>query len=223
MNKKLTILSILFYFTITSANLFAQFIPEKPFLKEVEKEMKRGKGIFNLNLDVQLGLTISNTNFELNRVNDTTRELNSTSSKVGPSFGAVLSVDFMGVGFTSGMQYSSKGFQTTNGEKTNLNYFNIPLLFYFDFDLDEIIIDGNFGPYFGLLISDDESTVYKVKNFDFGLTGNIQGAYLFQKHLGALLGFKYEYGGLNNLGNNEYVKSIRTSTFYIYTGLKFIL
>jgi hypothetical protein len=62
-----------------------------------------------------------------------------------------------------------------------------------------------------------------VKNFDLGLTGNIQGAYMFQKHLGALLGVKYEYGGLNNLGNNEAIKSIKTSTFFIYSGIKFLL
>jgi hypothetical protein len=73
------------------------------------------------------------------------------------------------------------------------------------------------------LLSQDDSPIYKVKNFDFGLTGNLQGAYMFQKLLGVLLGFKYEYGGLNNLGNNDAINSIRTSTFFIYSGIKFVL
>jgi hypothetical protein len=150
--------------------------------------------------------------------------LSTTQSKVGPAIGAILSLDFLGFGFTTGFQYSNKGFESTGGTKTNLNYFNIPLLFYFDFNVGEKIrIDGNLGPYFGLLLSDDKDPRYKVKNFDFGLTGNLQGAYMFNKYMGALLGGKYEYGGLNNLGSNENFKKITTSTITIYTGLKFEL
>ena len=196
----------------------------KPYLKDAEKLLKKRNAFFNLDVDIQLGLGIANTNFDLNKTDSATQTLNSTSTKIGPSIGAIVSVDFLGVGFTSGFQYSNKGFESTTGDKTSLNYFNIPLLFYFDFNIgDKIRVDGNLGPYFGLLLSQDNNPLYKVKNFDFGLTGNLQGAYMFNRYIGVLLGAKYEYGGLNNLGNNENVKKITSSTFNIYSGIKFEL
>lgn len=97
-------------------------------------------------------------------------------------------------------------------------------MLYFDFDVtDNIRVDGNLGPYFGILLNTDDVEQYAIKNFDFGLTGNLQLAYMFNKYIGVLLGGKYEYGGLNNLGSNEYIKKTTTSTFNIYTGLKFEL
>jgi hypothetical protein len=200
----------------------------KPFFKEKEadKTLARKKGLFRLNLDIQVGFSISNTSFDLNRTDTSVNYVRVPGTKVGPNIGAIFSADFLGYGFSSGFLYSSKGFKNSAGQKTSLNYFNIPMLFYFSFDLDRVIIDGNAGPYFGLLLSqvDDLNNVpFAVKNFDFGLTGDIQGAYMFQKNFGALLGARYEYGGLNNLGSNEAINSIRTSTFFIYTGFKFVL
>jgi len=196
---------------------------DKPCFNEI-REMRLAKNkIFNLRLDVDLGLNISSTNFNLSKVDSTNQSLNSTQTRTGPSAGVVLSIDFLGFGFTSGLQYASKGFVVTNGTNFNLNYFNIPLLFYFDFTISKVIIDGNVGPYLGLLLSQTSSPLYSVKNFDFGLTGNVQCAYMITKHIGPLLGLKYEYGGLNNLGSNENISSIRTSSFFIYTGVKFVL
>lgn len=196
----------------------------KPFMKEIDKmKLKKKNSIFNLNVDVQLGMDFSNTKFDLSKVDSTTTNLNSTSSKIGPAAGVILSIDFLGFGFTTGFLYSSKGFQQTNGTNFNLSYFNIPLLFYFDIEVGKVIIDGNVGPYFGLLMSTDNSPIYSVKKFDFGLTGNIQGAYMLNKYIGPLLGVKFEYGGLNNLGNNESINSIHTTSFFIYTGVKFVL
>lgn len=199
---------------------------DKPFFKKVEKlRMKRG-GLFNLKVDVKAGLSFSSTNFSLNRNDSTTKDLSNPNSTLGPNIGATVTVDFLGYGFSSGLMYSSKGFETVSNQTTSFKYINIPLLFYFDFEISRVIIEGNFGPYFGLLLSQDNDASYvpfEVKNFDLGLTGDVNGAYMFQKHLGVLLGVKYEYGGLNNLGNNEAVKSIRTSTFFIYSGIKFVI
>jgi hypothetical protein len=198
----------------------------KPFLKETEITLAKKKKDISLNLDIQVGLSISNASFELYRFDTTVNYVRNTDAKLGPSIGAILTVDFLGFGFTSGFQYSLKGFKNSAGQKTSLNYFNIPVLFYFSFGLNRFIIDGNAGPYFGLLLSqvDDLKNVpFKIKNFDFGLTGDIQGAFMFQKNFGILLGFKYEYGGLNNLGDNELIKSSHTSTFFIYTGFKFVI
>ena len=193
----------------------------KPHFKEAERLLAKRNALFSLDLDIQTGLGIANTNFDLNNADTSTGDLSNTSTKIGPSIGATLSVNFFGYGFTTGMQYSNKGFETSAGDKTSLNYFNIPLLFYFDFSVGQKIrVDGNFGPYFGLLLSQDDNPLYSVKNFDLGLTGNLQLAYMFNKYLGVLLGGKYEYGGLNNLGNNEKIKKITTSTINIYTGLK---
>jgi hypothetical protein len=215
-------ISVVFLLVLFTAYTGLSYAGDKPYMNDVKLSLAKKSGLFNLSLDLQLGLNFSTTNFELSQT-DTSNTINNTSSKTGPGIAAVLAVDFLGYGFCTGLQYTSKGFQTVSNTNTSLNYFVIPLLFYFDFKIDKVIIDGNAGPYFGLLLSQDESALYKAKNFDLGLTGSLQGTYLFQKHLGALLGVKYEYGGLNNLGNNELVKSIRTSTFYVYTGVKFIL
>ena len=196
---------------------------DKLYLKEAERIIKKRNALFNIDVDIQLGLGIANTNVELNKIDTNTQSLQSTNTKMGPTIGAIVNVDFLGFGFTSGLQYSSKGFESASGIKTGLNYLNIPLLFYFGFETDKIRIDGNIGPYFGLLLSQDKTTYFAVKNFDFGFTGNLSGAYMFSKYIGALLGFKYEYGGINNLQSNEFVKKTTTSTFFIYSGLKFEL
>lgn len=195
----------------------------KPAVKEAEKLLKKRNALFSIDADIKVGVGISNTNFELNKP-DTTKQLTTTTSKVGPSVGATLSLNFFGFGFTTGFMYGNKGFESGTGNKTNLNYLNIPLLMNFDFNVGEKVrVGGNFGPYFGLLMSQDVNPLYKVKNFDLGLTAELQFAYMFNKYMGVLLGGNYEYGGLNNLGNNETVKKITTSTINIYTGLKFEL
>jgi len=195
----------------------------KPHFKEAEKLLAKRNKLFSLDADIKLGVGIANTNFELNKP-DSTGQLTTTQSKVGPSIGATLSLNFFGFGFTTGFAYGSKGFESGTGQKTNLNYFNIPLLLYFDFNVGQKVrVEGNLGPYFGLLMSQDANTLYKAKNFDFGLTGELQFAYMFNKYMGVLLGGNYEYGGLNNLSNNELVKKMTTSTISIYTGLKFEL
>jgi len=195
----------------------------KPHFKEAEKLLAKRNKLFSLDADIKLGVGIAGTSFELNQP-DSTGQLNSTTSKVGPSIGATLSLNFFGFGFTTGFAYGNKGFESQSGEKTNLNYFNIPLLIYFDFNVGERVrVEGNLGPYFGLLMSQDANTLYKAKNFDLGLTADLQFAYMFNKYMGVLLGGSYEYGGLNNLSSNERIKKMTTSTINIYTGLKFEL
>ena len=137
-------------------------------------------------------------------------------------------MDFLGFGFTTGVQYSSKGFKSINGDNTSMGFLNIPLLVNFDFNVGKkVIIDGSFGPYLGVLTNttNDNSALspYKIKSFDFGLTGDIQGAYMITTHIGPLLGLKYEYGGVNNLGNNLKINRTTTQTFFIYTGVKLAL
>jgi len=219
---------ILFCFAVTSSFAGDPYNrvnskDSKPHFKEAEKLLAKRNKLFSLDADIKLGVGIAGTSFELNQP-DSTGQLNSTTSKVGPSIGATLSLNFFGFGFTTGFAYGNKGFESQSGEKTNLNYFNIPLLIYFDFNVGERVrVEGNLGPYFGLLMSQDANTLYKAKNFDLGLTADLQFAYMFNKYMGVLLGGSYEYGGLNNLSSNERIKKMTTSTINIYTGLKFEL
>jgi hypothetical protein len=221
MRKQTLILSIILLssFIITGISFAAGGPGDKPYFKKIEIQKKKKNAIFNLSLDVQGGINISNTTFDT----QDSSVLKNTGSKVGGAFGATLSLDFIGFGFTTGFVFNSKGFTTSNNENLKSNYLNIPLLYYFDFDFNKVIIEGNLGPYFGLLLSQSESQLYEMKNFDLGFSGNLQGTYMFHPMIGALLGVKYEYGGLNNLGNSETINKTTTQTWYIYTGVKFAL
>jgi len=192
-------------------------------LGDTGKLMKKKNALFNLDVDIQLGLDMASTNIDVQKVDTNTAKLQTTETRLGPTIGAILNVDFLGFGFTTGIQYTSKGYETVGNVATNYNYLNIPLLFYIGFESGKIRIDVNAGPYFGLLISQDETTVLAVKNFDLGLTGSLSGAYMFNKYMGVLLGCKYEYGGLNNLASNEYIYKVTSSTLFFYSGIKFEL
>ena len=54
----------------------------KPYLKDAEKLLKKRNAFFNLDVDIQLGLGIANTNFDLNKTDSATQTLNSTSTKI---------------------------------------------------------------------------------------------------------------------------------------------
>ena len=232
--KKKTLLPIfclfLFLFVSNSSGMLYSGDDHMNFLEKESGKihlLKKG-GLFSLDLAIKVGVGISKTKFDLNSTSDTLQALNVTNTVPGPSIGADLTFTFLGFGFTTGMMYSKKGFQTTGGNNYNFHYFVIPLLFYFNYDFGKVVIDGNFGPYFGLLLSNTDFTqnnvaLYKMKNFDLGLTANIQGAYMFTKILGVLLGYKFEYGGLNNLASNEIINKMTTQTHFIFTGLKVAL
>ena len=200
-------------------------------LKKEESSFNKTSSLFSFDLDIQVGLGIASSNINLNKTDSNTKSLENTSSKVGPSIGATVSLNLLGYGFSTGILYTPKGFQTTSGSNFNLHYFVVPWLLYFDIDLNRVRISGNFGPYVGILLNNDSYispvnanvNLFTPKNVDFGLSANIQGVYYFTKILGALLGVKYEYGGLNNLASTEYIKTMHTSTVFVYTGLKISL
>lgn len=170
------------------------------------------------------GVGISNTSFELNK---DTAGLSNTNSKTGPSLGVNINLRLAGFSFGTGFNYSSKGFTSSNSSSYSANYFNIPLMFAFNFNISKVEINLSAGPYVGILLSQSGSQYYQMKNIDIGIAGSIQGNYFFNKYIGMLLGVKYEQGGLNNLlkssGVNNYVSSIKTQNWFIYTGVKFAL
>ncbi len=193
--------------------------------QEKYESKKRGLGssFFGLTIDLILGVGFSNTTFDLSR---DTAGLNNTSPKTGPMVGANVNFNLLGFSISTGFNYSSKGFTTGNTEH-NANYINIPLMFAFNFDISKVEVDIAAGPYVGILLSNDTSQLYTMKNIDLGIVGTLQGTYFFNRFLGALLGVKYEHGGLNNLlesnGTNNYVSAIKTRNWFIYSGIKFVL
>ena len=199
---------------------------KKQYNDYVNKSSKQnhGNSLFGVNIDVILGLNFSNTSFDMNK---DTAGLGSTGSKTGPSIGANINFRIFGFSLGTGFAYSSKGFKTGNSNSVNANYFNIPLLFAYNFNIKSVEIDLNAGPYLGILLSQDNSSIYPMKNLDIGITGAMQGSFFFNQYLGVLLGVKYEQGGLNNLlkttGNNNFINSIKTTNWCVYSGMKFNL
>lgn len=197
---------------------------EKMVNKQQSKQRGFGSSFFGLNLDVIFGVGFSNTTFDVN--NDTTG-LSNTNSKTGPMLGVNVNFNLIGFALSTGFNYSSKGFKTNNSDVFSANYINIPLMFAYNFNVKRVEVDIAAGPYVGILLSQDTSQYYSMKNIDIGIAGTLQGTYFFNRFLGALLGVKYEHGGLNNLlktgTSNNYVSSIKTRNWFIYSGVKFAL
>ncbi len=208
-------------------NVYTKQSKEYEKMKKEKESNQRGFGssLFGLNIDVIFGVGFSNTNFELN--NDSAG-LSNTASKTGPVLGVNINLNLLGIALGTGFSYSSKGY-TSNNSSYSANYFNIPLLFAFNFSISKVDIDLAAGPYLGILLSQDKNQNFALKNIDLGITGRVQGTYFFNRFMGTLLGVKYEQGGLNNLlqstgaAGSNYVNSIKTTNWFIYTGLKFVL
>lgn len=197
---------------------------EKMMNKQESNQRGLGSSFFGVNLDVIFGLGISNTQFD---VNGDTTGLSNTESKKGPMVGVNVNLNLLGFAIGTGFNYSSKGFKQ-NGKDVNANYINIPLMFAFDFNIGKKVdINLAAGPYIGILLSSDTSQYYALKNIDLGIVAALQGTYFFNRFMGALLGVKYEHGGLNDLlkdnGAGNYVSSIKARNWFIYTGMKFVL
>jgi hypothetical protein len=219
----------IYYFNKTRDSLMnskTKQAPEENKKKNVEDDNKRGLGssFFGLNLEIIFGAGISNTEFDI--AGDTTG-LSNAESKTGPVLGVNIGFNLMGLALATGFNYSSKGFQSGSSTPYSANYLNIPLLFAFNFNISKVEIGLAGGPYIGILLSQDKSEYYALKNIDLGITGTVQGTYFFNRFMGALLGVKYEHGGLNGLleenGMSGYVSSVKTRNWFIFSGIKFVL
>lgn len=194
--------------------------------KKEQEDTRRGLGssFFGLNLDLIFGVGFSNTEFDIN--GDTTG-LSNAEYKTGPVLGLNITFNLMGLSLGTGFNYSSKGFQSGSSTPYNANYLNIPLLFAFSFNISKVEIGIAAGPYVGILLSQEKNRYYELNNIDLGLTGSLQGTYFFNRFMGALLGVKYEHGGLNNLlkdsGMNNYVSSVKARNWFVFSGIKFVL
>ncbi|MEO8514426.1 MAG: outer membrane beta-barrel protein [Ignavibacteria bacterium] len=199
---------------------------EKMTKQDESKQRGLGSSFFGLNLDVIFGVGISNTQFD---VNGDTTGLSNANSKTGPMLGVNVNFNLLGIALGTGFNYSSKGFSTGSSQQGSANYINIPLMFAFNFDLGKKVeVDLAAGPYVGILLSQEKNQYYQLSNIDLGIVATVQGNYFFNRFFGALLGVKYEHGGLNNLieQNNttsNYVSSVKARNWFIYSGIKFVL
>lgn len=193
---------------------------QKKVQKEYEEQQNsygQQSGLFGVKLDVILGYTGSNSTYE------GTSSFNGvqTNAKNGGFVGANVTLTLMGFQITTGLSYSSKGFKTSSGNAFDMNYINLPLMMSFNFNIGKkVLIEPSFGPYIGFGLSNSKADS-SLKKIDIGITGSLQGTYMFQKHLGAVLGFKYEQGGLNNLSGTSSA-SVKTKTWCMYSGVRVV-
>jgi hypothetical protein len=198
----------------------AQKEMQNQYKKQMEEQSDMNGGqpsMFGVRLDLIFGYTGTNSTYE------STNSIGGvqTGAKNGGFAGANITLTLMGFSFTTGLSYSSKGFKTNTGNQFDMNYINLPIMMSFDFKVGKkVIIEPSIGPYIGIGLSNNNSDSL-MKNIDIGIIGNLQGTYMFHKHIGALVGFKYEYGGLNNMSSNS-AAQIKTKTWALYSGVKFV-
>ena len=197
---------------------------------------KSGK-ILDFYVDFKLGGTSTSANVtQANNVGSY-----STDSKVGFNVGALIYTRlFDAFQFSTGIDFAGKNFEVTPPSNVNTgtpsgttkvdsltqkvanNYLNIPLNVNFGGMITETIgLTFNGGPYLGILLSTDDKSGMGYKNFDLGLVGSLTANYKIAPLTSILLGAKFEYGGLNNLGNTPYVDKVSTSTLGFFTGIRF--
>jgi hypothetical protein len=221
--------SIAYYQKMRDSLVNANMKEYEKYNKEIEgySEPKNKKGLgstfFGLNVDVIFGVGFAKTEFDVTK---DTAGLSNANSKAGPMVGVNINFNLMGLALGTGFNYSSKGF-SSGSDSYSANYFNIPLMFAFNFNISKVEIDLAAGPYVGILLSQDKNQFYAMKNIDIGIAGSVQGSYFFNRFVGALVGVKYERGGLNGLlesnGMNNYVSGIKTQNWFVYSGIKFVL
>ena len=196
-----------------------------------EHQVRTGK-IIDFYIDFQLGFGGTSANID----QKSNTGAFDTKSKVGFTTGALVYFNlFESVNFATGLAYVGKNFEVAPPVDTassiagldtlvsdiSNNYLNIPLYFNFGGMITEDIgVTFNGGPYLGILLSTDDKPGLGYKNFDFGLAGTLTGNYLLNPFISIILGTRFEYGGLNNLGNTQFVDKITTTNYSIFTGIR---
>lgn len=204
----------------------SKFNKDYEIQKKVYEIKTNQKSPFQFYVDLQLGYGVTNAN--ISRQSGTTGSYN-TDSKGGINGGALFFVNLADLwSFSTGLDFVDKSFEvdtsstsTAQTEEVSNRYMNIPLNINIGGMIsDNVGITFNGGPYLGILLSTPENAGLGYKNFDFGLTGTLTGSYMVAPLVSVLLGTKFQYGGLNNLGSTDKVESISTTNYTIFTGLR---
>lgn len=206
---------------------YSSEIKTRDYNKALEAHKKITGSAFGLSIDFQLGYNSTSANVdEKSSVQPVT-----TTSKGGFLLGAILNINILGLGFSTGLDFTKKNFgidipyydstTTIDSVSTELknSYMNIPLNVSFGGMVsDDIGVSFSGGPYLGFLLNpSNEFSAYK--DFDFGLNGILTGRYYLNPFMAIILGFQGQYGGLNNLLSTSSVESMTTFNWGLFSGL----
>lgn len=205
-----------------------RLIKDYPDVKK-QYDIKNGKPV-DIYLDIQLGAGSTGASIS----NALTNEEYETNARLGLTLGGLLRIKLFDiVSFTSGLSFQGKSFKFSPpvmdtaainnfgaGEKTISNTFmNIPLYFNIGGMITEKVgLTFCGGPYLGIRMNDDNYNGLGMKNFDLGLNGTLTMNYLLMYPFNIILGTKFDFGGLNNLGSTKFIDNITTNNFTIFTG-----
>lgn len=199
---------------------------------KAKKDHSAKQSVLGASVDFQIGYGATNPNVNEQSGVPTV----STESKGGIVFAALLNFSLFDIlKITTGLDFVKKNFEvgipydvpTTGNENVdsvsktlNNNYINIPMNLNIGGMLsDDIGLSFSGGPYFGFLLNPSED-VNGYKTFDLGLNGILTANYLLNSFTSILLGTKLEYGGLNNLVNNDNIESASSLNWSAFTGLR---
>jgi len=206
---------------------FSNEIKIRDYNKALKTHKKIAGSVLGLSLDFQLGYNTTSANADAT----SSEQPVSTTSKGGFSFATLLNINVLGLGFTTGIDFTKKNFgieipyynstTTVDSISSDLSnsYMNIPLNISFGGKVSEDIgITFSGGPYFGILLN-PENAVSGFKDFDFGVNGILTGRYYLNPFMAIILGTQGQYGGLNNLLSSSSVEKLNTFNWGLFTGL----
>ena len=212
---------------MSSGRNYSSEIKSRDYNRALDKQKKIAGSVLGLSVDFMLGYNSTSANAD----DASDKQQVTTTSKGGFSFGAMLNINVLGLGFSTGLDFTKKNFgieipyydstttvDSVSSELTN-SYMNIPLnINYGGMISDDIGLTFSGGPYFGILLN-PENAVNGFKDFDFGLNGILTGRYYLNPFMALLLGTQAQYGGLNNLLSSSSVDKLTTFNWGVFTGL----
>ena len=210
-----------------SSRNFSNEIKLRDYNKALKSHKKIAGSVLGLSIDFTLGYNSTSANADATSSDESV----STTSKGGFSFGALLNVNILGLGLTTGLDFTKKNFgigipyydSTTSVDSISKDlsnsYMNIPLnINYGGMISEDIGLSFSGGPYFGILLN-PENAVSGFKDFDFGINGILTGRYYLNPFMAIILGTQAQFGGLNNLLSSSSVEKLNTFNWGLFTGL----
>jgi hypothetical protein len=76
---------------------------------------------------------------------------------------------------------------------------------------------------FSFLISKNENVGLGIKNFDFSANGKLWGSIPVNNRTSLNAGIRLNYGGINNLGETQFVSKVTTSQLAFFGGIRITL
>ncbi|MEO8666098.1 MAG: hypothetical protein ABI462_11445 [Ignavibacteria bacterium] len=203
---------------------FSNEIKQRDYDKAMKWHKKIAGSVIGASIDFQAGYGSTSANGEPASGSSDLK----TTSKSGLTAGAMLNVNLLSFGFSTGLDFTKKNFGITLPSITGVdstvanlsnNYINIPINLNFGGMVsDKVGVYLSGGPYLGFLLN-AENAISGFKDFDFGLNGVLTGKYYLNPFVAIILGTKAQYGGLNNLISSSSVQKLHTFNLGGFTGV----